>query len=42
VATCQQQGRSVLDYLTSCFKADRRGQALPSLMPVTTAEIKAA
>jgi transposase len=42
VATCRQQGRSVLDYLTSCFEADRRGQALPSLMPVTTAEIKAA
>ena len=29
VATCRQQGRNVLDYLTSCFEADRRGQADP-------------
>jgi transposase len=42
VATCRQQGRNVLDYLTSCFEADRRGQALPSLLPVTEAETKAA
>ena len=42
VATCRQQGHNVLDYLTSCFEADRRGQALPSLLPVTTAKIKAA
>jgi transposase len=42
VATCRQQGRNVLDYLTSCFEADCRGQALPSLLPVTTAETKAA
>ena len=42
VATCRQQGRNVLEYLTSCFEADRRGQALPSLLPVTTAETKAA
>ena len=33
VATCRQQGHNVLDYLTSCFEADRRGQALPSLLP---------
>jgi transposase len=42
VATCRQQGRNVLDYLTSCFEADRRGQALPSLLPVATENIKAA
>ncbi len=42
VATCRQQGRDVLDYLTSCFEADCRGRALPSLLPVTAAEIEAA
>ncbi|MFO0888526.1 MAG: transposase [Isosphaeraceae bacterium] len=32
VATCRQQGRNVLrEYLTSCFEADCRGQALPQL-----------
>jgi transposase len=41
VATCRQQRRSVLDYLTSCFEADCRGQAIPSLLPVATAEIEA-
>lgn len=35
VATCRQQGRNVLDYLTTSFEADRRGQSLPSLLPVT-------
>ena len=40
VATCRQQGRNVLDYLTTCFEADCRGQALPSLLPVATAEIR--
>jgi transposase len=33
VATCRQQGRNVLEYLTSCFEADHRGQPIPSLMP---------
>ena len=33
VATCRQQGRNVLDYLTSCFEADLRGQKVPSLVP---------
>jgi transposase len=33
VATCRQQGRDVLEYLTSCFEADHRGQPIPSLMP---------
>jgi transposase len=42
VATCRQQGRNVLDYLTSCFEAECRGQALPSLLPVPTAETKVA
>ena len=42
VATCRQQGNNVLDYLTSCFEASRRGQAIPSLLPVTTTKIKAA
>ncbi|MFO0891965.1 MAG: transposase [Isosphaeraceae bacterium] len=40
VATCRQQGRNVLEYLTSCFEADCRGQALPTLLPITTAEVK--
>jgi transposase len=42
VATCRQQGRNVLDYLTSCFEADRRHQAIPSLLTVTTPAIKVA
>lgn len=42
VATCRQQGRNVLEYLTACFEADRRGQGIPSLVPATTPEIKAA
>jgi transposase len=42
VATCRQQGRNVLDYLSQCFAADCRGQALPSLLPVATAETDAA
>jgi transposase len=35
VATCRQQGRDVLAYLTSCFEAARVGQAIPSLLPAT-------
>jgi hypothetical protein len=42
VATCRQQGRSALDYLTSCFQAARKGHAIPSLLPVTELAIKAA
>ena len=42
VATCRQQGGNVSDYLTSCFEASRRGQAIPSLLPVIAAKIKAA
>jgi transposase len=40
VATCRQQGRNVLEYLTSCFAADCRGQAIPSLLPATPKQIK--
>jgi transposase len=39
VATCRQQQRNVLDYLTACFEADRSGQALPSLLPTTRADL---
>jgi transposase len=42
VATCRQQGHNILDYLTSCFEADCRHQAIPSLLPVITTEIDAA
>jgi transposase len=30
VATCRQQGRNVLDYLSTGFEADHRSQAIPS------------
>jgi transposase len=42
VATCRQQDRKVLEYLTSCFEADRRGQAIPSLLAVRESDIKVA
>src|SRR5262245_46603453 len=42
VATCRQQGRNVLDYLTSCFAAARSGQAIPSLLPATQPKVKVA
>jgi transposase len=42
VATCRQQGRNVLDYLTSCFEAYRRGQTLPSLLPLASQRSKVA
>ena len=42
VATCRQQGRNVLEYLTSCFQAARSRQAIPSLLPVTEPAIKVA
>lgn len=31
-ATCRQQGRNVLEYLTACFRAQQSGQRLPSLL----------
>jgi transposase len=42
VATCRRQGRNVLDDLSSCFQAARNGQAIPALLSVAQAEIKAA
>ena len=33
VATCRQQGRDVLDYLTACCRAARNGTRPPSLAP---------
>ena len=42
VATCRQQRRNILDYLTSCFEAHCRGHALPSLLPVTQTRTNAA
>jgi transposase len=42
VATCRQQGRNVLDYLSSCFEADRRGHAIPSLLPAAAVKTKIA
>jgi transposase len=41
-ATCRQQGRNVLEFLTSCFAADRRGLAFPSLLPVLARETQVA
>ena len=42
VATCRHQGHNVLEYLTSCFKADHQGQPIPSLMPSIQPKTKAA
>ena len=42
VATCRQQGRDVLEYLTTCFEAEHRGQPIPSLMPIVPPKTKAA
>jgi transposase len=36
VTTCWLQARNVLDYLTSCFEAHRRGQSLPPLLPLAS------
>jgi transposase len=33
VATCRQQGRDVLAYLTECCQAQRSGASVPSLLP---------
>jgi len=35
VATCRQQGRGVLDYLTACCQAHIHKQPIPSLLPAT-------
>ncbi len=42
VATCRQQKRNVLEYLTSCFAAAHRGQPIPSLVPISQTKSKAA
>jgi hypothetical protein len=42
VATCAQQWRSVMHHLSSCFQRARGLQAIPFLLPVPRAEIKAA
>jgi transposase len=36
VATCRQQGRSVLGYLTKCHRTRLDGRAAPSLLPATS------
>ncbi len=36
VATCQQQGREVLEFLTRCCEAGRARGAAPSLLPSTS------
>jgi transposase len=42
VATCRQQGRNVLEYLSSCFEAARDGQAVPSLLPAKKPKVRVA
>jgi transposase len=42
VATCRQQGRNVLEYLSSCVEAAHQGQPIPSLVPTDQAKTKAA
>jgi len=42
VAMSRQQGRNVLNYLTSCFEAARNGQAIPHHLPINPPEIKVA
>ena len=42
VATCRQQGRNVLEFLTECFRAQQSGECLPSLLPQSAALIDAA
>jgi transposase len=42
LAPYRQRGRNVLGYLTSSFEADRRGQRIPSLRPLTEPAIKVA
>ena len=42
MATCRQQDRNVLDYLTSCLEANRPRQPSPSLLPAASAKSKAA
>jgi transposase len=41
-ATCRQQGRNVLEYLTACFRAQQTCQWMPSLLPQPEPSINAA
>jgi transposase len=41
VATCRQQGRDVLEFLTDCFRAPLIGQAAPSLLAAGPARVGA-
>ncbi len=34
VATCRQQGRNALAYLTECCESYLRGERTPSLLPI--------
>jgi transposase len=36
VTTLDLQGRNILEFLTQCIRAHRRGLAAPSLLPTTT------
>ena len=38
VATCRQQDRNVLEYLTRCYQAHLDGQPAPSLLPTSNSE----
>lgn len=38
-ATCRQQDRNVLEYVTAAVQAHTQGEAIPSLLPQATAEI---
>lgn len=42
VATLKQQHRNPLDYLTPACEAAQRGEAVPSLLPTSTAQPQAA
>ena len=35
-ATCRQQGRNILDYLTAACEAHERGEPVPSLLPANS------
>ena len=42
VATCRQQNRNVLDFLTACCDAPRQGSTPPSLLPQQALAVRAA
>ena len=41
-ATCRQQGRNVLEFLTDCFRAPQCGQCMPSLLSQPESRVNAA